>query len=109
MIKVTDKKRALIQALTSRNKETIKKALSFSMPEKWFTIILSFEKKTITYLDQELSESAMQTILDEAAIDYQINIMALVLENIHEGPESYKWDFYDKLIARDCKNISLIL
>lgn len=67
----------LIQALLSKDKDRLKKALSVSLPSKLMTVDLDHQDKTITYLGKIVSKEEFEEILNEAAKEFQVKLVVM--------------------------------
>ena len=89
-----NKKKELIQALMSKDKGKVKKALSLSLPEKWMTIVVNHNKNTIEYQNKMVTESEMKSILEEYSKEYQVKLVVMYQNRTEEGLEE-TWSFYE--------------
>jgi hypothetical protein len=97
-----NRKKELIKALASKDKEKLRKVLSKNKPVKWLTIDIDDAKKTIQYEDKIVTESEMNSIIEEASKEYQVKLMIFSQTRTDGGLEE-KWSFCEGETIGDFK------
>jgi len=91
----SNKKKELIKALASRDKEKLKSALAINLPEKWITIELDNNAKTIKYLNKVVSEVEMKAIIEEEEKSYNLKIVLMSFDRHDDDSLEDNWFFLD--------------
>lgn len=88
-----NKKKELIQALASRNKDKLRSALAINLPEKWITVSLDHSKQTIDYNGRLISKAEMESIITEEEKEHCVKLVIMNLNRDEDGIVSEDWLF----------------
>ena len=93
-----NRKKKLIEALASKDKDKLRKALSINKPDKWICFEINHNKKLIKYENRIISEDKMKLMLEEACKESQIHLVVMNIDR-REGGISEVWDIYEPEIV----------
>lgn len=90
MEKKPSKASRIIEAIMTKDKAKIKKALQKKGVLKWISLEVDYEKRTYTYKDIVYSKDQMKSIIEELEKTFDLNIIIL---QYGEKPSDIEEDF----------------
>lgn len=100
MKSVRNKRKELIQALSSKDKEKLRKALALTKPEKWLSVSID-KNKNIKLFNKSVTKQELERILDEEETNFQLKITLMVHAKFIDGCRQETWYFGGRELTFD--------
>ena len=83
-----------MNAILSKDKLKLKKVIQKCKPEKWVSLEVNYEDRTIKYKDQFITREMIKAILAEIEKDYELKLIVLSFGPDPKPNDEY-WDFIE--------------
>ena len=89
------KRNDLIDAILSRDREKLKKALQQGKPEKWVCIQMDHEKKELKVENKLMTKEDVRTMIAALEKDFCVKLILMEYNRQEDGSRDEYWTFLD--------------